>query len=112
MCTGVWEALNEFQEPVLQNLAASLQATVLASRAPTTASKYLYAFLRWKRWASTHDEIVIFPVCEVDLTLYMQHVGDTTASRATVEEAFSWVQQLACYIITHLCLNHFLCALY
>ena len=44
MCSGVWETLKEFQDPELQSLAASLRATVLAGRAPTTTSKYLYAF--------------------------------------------------------------------
>ena len=76
MCFGVWETLKEFQDPELQSLAASLRATVLAGRAPTTNSKYLYAFLRWKRWADCHDEIVVFPVRCMDFALYLQHVGD------------------------------------
>ena len=100
MCSGVWEALKEFQDPELQRLVASLQTTVLASRAPATTSKYVYAFLRWKTWAESHDEIVGFPVRDIDFALYLQHVGDTTGSKSAVEEAVnavSWVHHLAGY---------------
>ena len=31
LCTGVWEALGDYQQPELQTLAASLQATVLSA---------------------------------------------------------------------------------
>ena len=100
MCSGVWETLKEFQDPELQSLAASLRATVLAGRTPTTTSKYLYAFLRWKRWADCHDEIVVFPVRYMDFALYLQHLDDTSGSKSAVEEAVNsvgWVHQLAGY---------------
>ena len=96
----MWEALGEIQEPELQALVASLKSTVFASRAPSTASKYLYAFTRWKNWAHSHDGIVAFPVQEAEFALYLQHVGDNTASKSAVEEAVNaigWVQQLAGY---------------
>ena len=73
---------------------------MLASSAPSTTSKYLYAFSRWRSWAQAHDEIVVFPVREADFALYLQHVGESTASKSAVEEAVnsvSWVQQLAGY---------------
>ena len=100
MGTGVWETINAFQEPTLRSLAASLRATILSSRAPSTTSKYLYAFLRWKSWAEAHEEIVVFPVRECDFSLYLQHLGDITGSKAAVEEAVNavgWVHQLAGY---------------
>ena len=100
MCTGVWEVLKELQDPVLKSLAASLQTTVFAGRAPTTTGKYIYAFLRWKRWAESQDEIVVFPVRETHFALYLQHLGDTTRSKSAVQEAvnsISWVHQLAGY---------------
>ena len=50
LCSGVWEVLKDFQEPELKSLVAALQSTVLASRASATTGKYVYAFLRWKRW--------------------------------------------------------------
>ena len=40
----------------------------------------------------------MFPVREADFALYLQHVGDSTASKSAVEEAVNsigWVQQLA-----------------
>ena len=100
LCSGVWEVLKDFQEPELKSLATALQSTVLASRASTTTSKYVYAFLRWKRWAESHKEIVVFPVREIDLALYLQYLGNTTESKSAVEEAVNavgWVHQLAGY---------------
>ena len=100
LCSGVWEVLQDYQEPELKSLAATLQSTVLASRASTTTSKYVYAFLRWKRWAESHKAIVVFPVREIDLALYLQYLGNTTESKSAVEEAVNavgWVHQLAGY---------------
>ena len=100
LCSGVWEVLKDFQEPELKSLAAALQSTVLASGASTTTSQYVYAFLRWKRWAVSHEEIVVFPAREIDLALYLQYLGNTTESKSAVEEAVNaigWVHQLAGY---------------
>ena len=77
-----------------------IQSTVLASRAHSTTTKHLYAFPRWKNWADAHSEVVVFPVCETDFALYLQHLGDTVGSKSTVEEAVNavgWVHQLAGY---------------
>lgn len=44
------------------------------------------------------SEIVVFPVREADFALYLQHVGDSAASKSAVEEAVNsigWVEQLA-----------------
>lgn len=62
LCTGVWQALGEYQLPELQTLAASLKSTVLSSRAPSTTSKYIYAFTWWRSRAHAHAEIVVFAV--------------------------------------------------
>ena len=100
MGTGVWEVLNGLKDPALKCLATSLQSTVLASRAHSTTSKHLYAFLRWKSSAVAHSEVVVFPARERDLALYLQHLSDTVGSKSTVEEvvnAVGWVHQLAGY---------------
>ena len=99
-CALVYGKSSRIQEPELKSLAAALQSTVLASRASTTTSKYVYASLRWKRWAESHKEIVVFPVREIDLALYLQYLGNTTESKSAVEEAVNtvgWVHQLAGY---------------
>ena len=88
------------QDPKLKGLVTSLKSTVLTSRAPTTTSKYLCAFLRWKRWAEAHREVAVFPVKETEFALYLQHLVDTTGSKSAVEEAVHsvcWVHQLAGY---------------
>lgn len=98
MTVGIWETLGQLQDPELRRLASSLPDTVLHSRADSTASKYLYAFRRWKMWAEKRIEVTVYPVQEVHFALYLQHLGETTQSRSAVEEAvhaISWVQQLA-----------------
>ena len=69
MCTGVWEAFKKLQDHVLKNLAAFLKITVFAGWAPTTITKYMYAFLKWKHWAESKDEIPVFPASEIHVAL-------------------------------------------
>ena len=69
LSSGVWQTLDGLENSELKRLAASLHSTVMASRAHSTASKYLYAFLRWKDWAGTFSEVVVFPVKERDFVL-------------------------------------------
>ena len=98
LAKGAWEVVAELRNPELKELVASLEATVLASRAPSTVSKYVNAFGRWKQWAQQYHSMVVLPVNEEEFALYLQHLGDTTASRSAVEEAVngvSWVKQLA-----------------
>ena len=88
------------QDPEIKGLVTSLKSSVLASRVPATMNKYLGAFLRWKHWAKAHREVAVFPVKETEFALYLQHLGDTTGSKSTVEEAVhsvAWVHQLAGY---------------
>ena len=95
---GVWKQLDSIEDPELQRLAQSLPRTVLTSRADSTTRKYLYAFLRWKRWAEKKLEVVIFPVQDMQFALYLQHLAEATGSKASVDEAVnavSWAHQLA-----------------
>ena len=71
---------------------------MLSSSADSTSRKYLYAFSRWKEWAEGKGEITVFPVKDVQFALYLQHLAETTGSRAAVESAVnavSWVHKLA-----------------
>ena len=54
--------------------------------------------MRWKTWAQPRREVTVFPIEEVHFAFYLQHLADTTKSKATVEEAvnaISWGHQLA-----------------
>lgn len=100
LAMGMWDTLAGYQQSDLRTLADSLQSTVLSSRAPSTTSKYLYGFSRWKTWAQAHDGVVTFPAREAEFAMYLQHVGNVTASKAAVEEAvntISWAHHLAGY---------------
>jgi len=95
---AIWRSLAHLEDPQLQQLAQGLFTTVMSSKAPSTGRKYLYAFGRWKKWAEFMHIEPVFPVQAVHLVLYLQHLGDSVHSRATVEEeiyALTWVHQAA-----------------
>ena len=83
----MWENRGKLHHPELQGLVCSLKATVLTSRTPSTMSKYINAFARWKTWAQQYTEISVFPVKETEFILYMQHVGSTTCEAESTEGA-------------------------
>ena len=98
MTVGVWRTLAELEDPELKKLAASLPHTVLHSRADSTTKKYARAFQRWKEWAEPRREVAVYPVQEVHFALYLQHLGDTTKSKAAVDEAvnaINWTHRLS-----------------
>ena len=73
---------------------SQLKDTVLDATADSTTRKYIYRVERWKAWV----EITIFPVESAHLALYLQHVANSTHSKAAVEEAvnaISWVHKVA-----------------
>ena len=96
--SGMWPLLSNLEDPELRRLAQALPATVLKSRADSTSKKYLGAYRRWKVWADARQGVPCFPVKEVHLVLYMQHLSESTGSKAAVEEAvhaLSWLHGLA-----------------
>jgi len=94
---GVWPVLDGLQDPELQRLASHLPDTVLWSRDNSTTKKYLGAFRRWSLWATQHN-INVFPVISSHLALYLQHVAESTKSKAAAEEAvnaLAWLHNAA-----------------
>ena len=94
----VWQDLAKLKDPRLQQLAQQLFGTVMSSKAPSTEKKYLYAFGRWKRWAEDMNGVKVFPMEAICLTLYLQHLGNSTHSRASTEKAvyaLSWINEAA-----------------
>ena len=90
---GTWIDLKKLEDPELQRLAAKLPGTVMKSRADATVKKYLGAFQRWETWASGYNFIPL-PAKDYQVALYLQHLGDTSKSKAAVEEAcnaLAWV---------------------
>ena len=82
----MWPLFKELEDPQLLELARYLPNTVLHSKASITAKKYLGAIRRWKQWASNHS-IKPFPATSSNVALYLQHIGETSKSKAAVEEA-------------------------
>ena len=90
----MWPLLSNLEDPELRRLAKSLPATVLRSRADSTTKKYLGAFQRWKIWADARQGVPSFPVQEIHLVLYLQHLSESTGSIAAVEEAVHALSRL------------------
>ena len=89
--------LKDLEDPELIELADKLPETILHSRADSTVKKYLGTFRRWKAWANQHG-MTTMPAKEVHVALYLQHVGDTSQSKAAVEvscNALAWIHSTA-----------------
>ena len=98
LTAGVLPVLRNLEDPELQRLAEALPTTVLSSRANSTTNKYLGAFKRWKLWAEARQGAPVFPVQDIHLALYLQHLGESVESRAAAEEAvhaLTWLHQVA-----------------
>ena len=96
--SGVWPLLSNLEDPELRRLAKALPATVLECKADSTTKKYLGAFQRWKTWAEARRGVPSFPVQEIHLVLYLQHLSESIQSKSAVEEAVhavSWLHQMA-----------------
>ena len=97
--SGVWASFTGLRDPSLRELASRLaESTVIASRATGTTDAYRRAFLRWRSFASSKDEIQVFPARTEHVALYLQHVLDTTQSPSAVDSAIygiQWAHNLA-----------------
>ena len=94
---GVWKTLADLEGPEFKKLAASLPGTVMHSRADSTTRKYMRAFQHWQAWAKPRGEVAVYPVRDVHFALYLQHLANTTKSKAAVDEAvnaINWVLSL------------------
>ena len=95
LSSEVWQAIGSFQDPELSRLARALPETVMKARADSTTKKYLGAF---RTWAAGKSGLTAFPIEVAQFALFLQQLGETTRSKAAVEEAVnavSWVQRLA-----------------
>ena len=72
--SGVWPLLSNLEDPELRQRAKALPATVLKCKADSTTKKYLGAFQRWKTWAEARRGVPSFPVQDIHLVLYLQHL--------------------------------------
>ena len=82
----MWAILEDLKDPDLRQLVEALPGTVLQSRADSKTKKYLGAYKHWKQWA-TEYKLPAFPATEHHIVLYLQHLAETTKSKAAAEEA-------------------------
>ena len=97
-----WATFAGLRDPSLRELASRLESTVIASRATGTTDAYRRAFLRWRSFAASSDEIQVFPAMPGHVALYLPHVLDTIKSHSSVDSAIygiQWAHNLAhCFV--------------
>ena len=91
-CAGMWADLAKLKDPSLRQLASRLQSSVVPSKAAGTTDGYRRAFLRWRNFARSKDEIQEFPAKTEHVALYLQHLMDTTRSHTAVDSAIYAIQ--------------------
>ena len=72
MWSDLWAAVTQGYG-ALHTLASSLPDVTLASRAPSTSSKYLSSFNTWRSWAREHG-LTVFPASPFHLAIYWRHL--------------------------------------
>ena len=81
---------------VLQSLASSLPDVALASRAPSTSSKYFSSYNRWRSWAREHG-LTVFPASPFHFAIYLRHLMTEAKTASPLESAvhsIAWFHQL------------------
>ena len=64
---------------VLLSLASSLPDVVLASRSPSSSSKYFSTYNRWKSWARYHG-LTAFPASPFHFAIYLRYLMTEVAA--------------------------------
>ena len=80
----------------LQSLASSLPDVALASRAPSTSSKYISSYNRWRSWAREHG-LTVFPASPFHFAIYLRHLMTGAKTASPLESAvhsITWFHQL------------------
>ena len=80
----------------LQSLASSLPDVALASRAPSTSSKYFSSYNRWRSWAREHG-LTVFPASPFHSAIYLRHLMTGAKTASPLESAvhsITWFHQL------------------
>ena len=72
-------------------LISRLQSTVIASRAPGTTDAYRRAFTRWKNFASSVDEVKVFPA-------RTEHMASGLPSASSGYDPFSFCCRLCLFM--------------
>ena len=80
----------------LQSLASSLPDVALASRAPSTSSKYFSSYNRWRSWAREHG-LTVFPASPFHFAIYLRHLMTEAKTASSLESAvhsIAWFHHL------------------
>ena len=70
----------------LQSLASSLPDVALASRAPSSSSKYFSSYIRWRSWARDHG-LTVFPAYPFHFAIYLRHLMTEAKTASQLESA-------------------------
>ena len=80
----------------LQSLASSLLDVALASRAPSTFSKYFSSYIGWRSWAREHG-LTVFPASPFHFASNLRH--SMTEAKTALPGFICWVASRLLLII-------------
>ena len=81
---------------VLQSIASSVPDVALASRAPSTFSKYFSSYNRWRSWAREHG-LTVLSASPSHFAIYLCHLMTEAKTASPLESAvhsIAWLHQL------------------
>ena len=78
---GVWKEANKLCDPALSARVPQLLDLVLASNAPSTATKFSYGWNRWSRWAQSKRGVPIMPACPLHVALYLLELTEDSLQK-------------------------------
>ena len=85
MWSDLWAAV-PMGSSALQSLASSLLDVALVSRAPSTSSKYLSSYNRWRSWRREHG-LAVFPASPFYFAIYLRHLMTEAKTASPLESA-------------------------
>ena len=89
---GFWKHRQDLKSNKLKELADSLPAFVLCSRAVLTNVKYEKAWLNWKEWGKHNLGVNVFPVSSFFPSLYLIDIFQSCNLPSPIEAAVSGVK--------------------
>lgn len=72
----------------LRDIANNIPELLQSARADNTNKKYFYSFMRWKRWADSHNISQTFPVTNFHLCIYLSYLHQSGCTSSSLSAAF------------------------
>ena len=96
MNTGIWEKINQIENPQLAQKAKGLPFLIKSAWAETTDKKYREAWKKWVDWSNLYPEVQKCPADPFYLALYFNDLVIEEATLSAVKAANSGIRWDIC----------------